>query len=202
MSKTIYKVIKTDKVYDPEGLYIPSEEQVVFVGSLEECDEKIGEIFDAQSSNYKGEKDVSVKLLSDRSALRYVEVYFFNAKALDIYQVVQGDHCFMQFDTLEEAREHFKENGFGEYHHKHADSLNAVVEIAGDKTLLAETDAFMDDVWNAMKDQLDFFGDSLRPQLVPNRDLIVEEASRLRDEFLKSVKKVYGLSYATVYEEF
>lgn len=197
-----YKIIKTDRVYDPEGLYIPREEQVVFVGSLIECDEKIGEIFDAQSSNYKGEKDVSVKLRFDRSAQRYVEVYFFNAKALHIYQIVKGDNCFMQFDTLEEAREHFKENGFGECHHKHCDSLNAVVEIAGEKTLLAETDAFMDDVWNEMDYQLSRFGDGLRPQLASKRDLIVEEASRLRDEFLKSVKKVYGLSYATVYDEF
>lgn len=202
MDKTIYKVIKTDRVYDPEGLYIPNEEQVVFVGPLEECDKMIGKIFDAQSSNYEGDKDVSVKLLFDRSALRYVEVYFFNAKSLYIYRIVKGDNCFMQFNTLEEAREHFEKNGFGEHHLKNFDSLNAVVEIDGEKTLLAETDAFMDDVWNEMDYQLSHFGDGLRPQLAPNRKLIVDEASRLRDEFLKSVKKVYGLSYATVYDVF
>lgn len=108
----------------------------------------------------------------------------------------------MKFDTLEEAREYFAKNGFDKGTPGPFPYPYAIVKIKGEKTLLAKTDAFMDVVWSGILEQLKRFGRCLTPGSKPNRDLLVDETSRLRDEFLKSVKKVYGLSYATVYDEF
>lgn len=108
----------------------------------------------------------------------------------------------MKFKTLEEAREYFVKNGFDKGTPGPFPYPYAIVKINGEKTLLAKTDAFMDVVWNDMVYQLKRFGQCLTPGHNLTRAFLVDEASRLRDEFLKSVKKIYGLSYATVYEEF
>ena len=108
----------------------------------------------------------------------------------------------MKFDTLEEAREYFKKNGFDKGTPGPFPYPYAIVKIKGQKTLLAKTDAFMDVVWNDMVYQLKRFGQCLTPGYNLTHGFLVEEASSLRDEFLNSIKKVYKLSYATVYEEF
>jgi len=66
-----------------------------------------------------------------------------------------------------------------------------LVEIAGKCTLVVGSECVYDDLWNALFDEMKKF--PIPPQATFNEDRAVEEASRLRDEFIESLKKVYGI---------
>ena len=74
----------------------------------------------------------------------------------------------------------------------------AVTNVAGSKTILAGSDCAFDNLWDALHRRLLEFA----PAAKPDEDLAVEEASRLRDEFIKSLERVCGAKVDTVFNEF
>jgi hypothetical protein len=73
-----------------------------------------------------------------------------------------------------------------------------VVDIGGRKTIMAGTDCAYDAIWDRIHSALMGFA----PEAGPDEDLAVEEASRLRDEFIKSLERVCGAKAETVFTEF
>lgn len=95
------------------------------------------------------------------------------------------------FPNLEKAKDAAIEENIGK-------SGVIVTNVAGKKTLLVGTDCVYDDVWDAMHKALIKFS----PAAKPDENLAVDEASRLRDEFIESLKKVYGAEVEKVFNEF
>lgn len=94
------------------------------------------------------------------------------------------------FDTMEEAKEAFKKT-LGKYD-------SAIVRVAGRKTLLIGTDCVYDKIWDTLRGAL---GDFL-PNEILDDNILTDETSRLRDEFIESVKRVYDIDIETVWDEF
>ena len=85
------------------------------------------------------------------------------------------------FDTIEEAKAALAPE-LGKYR-------EALVEIGGKRVVVVGSDCVYDAIWS---DLLTRLKDTLY-SATPNCDLAVEEASRLRDEFISSLKRVYGV---------
>jgi len=94
------------------------------------------------------------------------------------------------FDTMEEAKEAFKKT-LGKHD-------SAIVRIAGRKTLLIGSDCVYDQIWGMLYGDL---GDFL-PNEILDDNILTDETSRLRDEFIESAKRVYGIDIETVWDEF
>lgn len=94
------------------------------------------------------------------------------------------------FDTAEEAKEAFKKT-LGK-----RDA--AIVRIAGRKTLLIGSDLVYDQIWDMLYGDL---GDFL-PNEILDENTLTDETSRLRDEFIDSAKRVYGIDIETVWDWF
>lgn len=94
------------------------------------------------------------------------------------------------FDTMGEAKEAFKKT-LGKHD-------TAIVSIAGKKTLLIGSDCVYDKIWNTLRGAL---GDFL-PNEILDDNILTDETSRLRDEFIDSAKRVYGIEIETVWDEF
>lgn len=95
------------------------------------------------------------------------------------------------FPDLEEAKNAAIEENIGK-------SGVVVTNIAGKKTILVGTDCVYDNIWGAIHKALMEFS----PAAKPDQNLAVDEASRLRDEFIKSLKKVCGAEVEGVFNEF
>lgn len=74
----------------------------------------------------------------------------------------------------------------------------AVTNVAGERTILVGSDCVYDELWDKLRERLLGFV----PAAKPNEDLAVEEASRLRDEFIKSLERVCGAKVDTIFDEF
>ena len=95
------------------------------------------------------------------------------------------------FPTLEEARKAAIGENIGK-------TGIAVANVAGKKTILVGTDCVYDNIWDVMHKTLLGFV----PFIKPDEDLAVDEASRLRDEFIESLKKVCGADVEKAFNEF
>lgn len=94
------------------------------------------------------------------------------------------------FDTMGEAKEAFKKT-LGKRD-------TAIVRVAGKKTLLIGSDCVYDHIWGELYGALvDFL-----PNEQLDDNILTDETSRLRDEFIESVKRVYGIDIETVWDEF
>lgn len=94
------------------------------------------------------------------------------------------------FDTMEEAKEAFKKT-LGKHD-------TAIVMVNGRKTLLIGTDCVYDKIWDTLRGVL---GDFL-PNEILDDNILTDETSRLRDEFIDSAKRVYGIDIETVWDWF
>lgn len=97
----------------------------------------------------------------------------------------------IDFPDLEEAKDAAIKENIGK-------SSVIVTSVAGKKTLLVGTDCVYDGIWGALNKALMEFS----PAAKPDENLAVDEASRLRDEFIESLKKVYGAEVEKVFNEF
>lgn len=91
-----------------------------------------------------------------------------------------------RYNSIDEAKEALrKEMGKDDWR---------IVEVDGHKTLIVGTDIVFDGFWSDAHNRLREFADN---------DLCVEEASRLRDDFIVSLMKVLGVNVCThLYTEF
>ena len=106
-----YAVIKTNDWYDPEGLNIPSEAEVLFTGDAKSCYDFFFNKREELENKYKGNRDIKVSGIQERRELdhlekapgggyiqiwkegpgvQYFEVYFMNAISKDYYSVVKN----------------------------------------------------------------------------------------------------------------
>ena len=92
-----------------------------------------------------------------------------------------------RYNSIDEAKEALrKEMGKDDWR---------IVEVDGHRTLIVGTDIVFDGFWSDAHDRLREFG--------AEDDLCVEEASRLRDDFIVSLMKLLGVNVcAHLYTEF
>ena len=117
---------------------------------------------------------------------KYVGLQGFDIAWLDPLNMSHKD-----FPNLDEAKEAAFEGNIGK-------SGVAVTNVAGRKTILVGSDCAYDGVWSALHEALM----NLAPAAKPNGDLAVDEASRLRDEFIESLKRVCGAEVEKAFDEF
>lgn len=95
------------------------------------------------------------------------------------------------FNTEEEAKEALRP-AFGKYDVE-------LIEIAGKRVVAIGTDCVYDGIWDKLYHALLW----TFPVVTPNKDVAVDETSRLRDEFIESLKKVCGIDdVITVFDGF
>lgn len=99
-----------------------------------------------------------------------------------------------QNDRIEKVREIFAE-GMGKYD-------KVFCKVGKDIVLFVGTDCVFDEAWSAFHELLLNFANGGNSLTTCNTDIAIDEASRLRDKFVKSLERVYGVKLVEVFDEF
>ena len=112
-----YSVIKSNSWYDPEGLNIPSKNEVLFTGDAKSCNDFLFKTRERLESEYADRKDITVSKIKEQKILDhleklgplgyrqvwkegpgnlYFEVYYMSAISKSYYTVVKNTDSEVQ----------------------------------------------------------------------------------------------------------
>jgi len=114
-------------------------------------------------------------------------------KGLQGYDLTWEDHLNLShknFASLDEAKKEIASD-IGKYG-------VSVTNVEGKKTILIATDLVFEKLWVTLREYLT----GIAPAAKPNKDLVIEETRRLKNEFIKSLEKACGAKVVMVSNEY